>query len=87
MVGAMGEQLRTEPVCVESRLQAASLHSSSSCEIWYFPHGALSDNDRVESFKLGTDQLRVLEGPSLLEDAKKPSGHLLAFSFPSLYDT
>ena len=41
----------------------------------YFPNGALSDYDRVDSFKARwySDQLRALEEPSLLEEADTPS--------------
>lgn len=41
----------------------------------YFPSGALSDYDRVDSFKARwySDQLRALEEPSLLQEANKQS--------------
>lgn len=41
----------------------------------YFPSGALSDYDRVDSFKARwySDQLRALEEPSLLQEANRPS--------------
>jgi hypothetical protein len=41
----------------------------------YFPSGALSDYDRVDSFKARwySDQLRALKEPSLLQEADNPS--------------
>ncbi len=41
----------------------------------YFPKGALSESDQADSFKARwySDQLRALEEPSLIEEAKDPS--------------